>query len=82
MPEWLTALLKWGGSAVTIVSVIAAVYVEVVTLRAHAYDALCGAYHGGFGRRHNWLVVGLIAITAWTASWRTPSVKPWPMPGR
>ncbi len=30
MPGWLTALLMWGGSAVTIVSVIAAVYVEVV----------------------------------------------------
>ena len=30
MPEWLTALLKLGGSAVTIISVIAAVYVEVV----------------------------------------------------
>ncbi len=30
MPEWLRALLMWGGSAVTIVSVIAAVYVEVV----------------------------------------------------
>ena len=28
--RWLTALLMWGGSAVTIVSVIAAVYVEVV----------------------------------------------------
>ncbi len=30
MPGWLTALLKWGGSAVTIISYIAAVYVEVV----------------------------------------------------
>ncbi len=30
MPGWLTALLMWGGSAVTIVSVIATVYVEVV----------------------------------------------------
>ncbi len=30
MPGWLTGLLKWGGSAVTIISVIAAVYVEVV----------------------------------------------------
>ncbi len=30
MPGWLTALLKWGGSAVTIISVIAVVYVEVV----------------------------------------------------
>ena len=30
MPGWLRALLMWGGSAVTIVSVIAAVYVEVV----------------------------------------------------
>ncbi len=30
MPGWLPALLKWGGSAVTIISVIAAVYVEVV----------------------------------------------------
>ncbi len=31
MPGWLTALLKWGGSAVTIISVIVAVYVEVLT---------------------------------------------------
>ncbi len=30
MPGWLRALLMWGGSVVTIVSVIAAVYVEVV----------------------------------------------------
>ncbi len=30
MPVWLTVLLKLGGSAVTLVSVIAAVYVEVV----------------------------------------------------
>ena len=30
MPGWLTALLKLGGSAVAIISVIAAVYVEVV----------------------------------------------------
>ncbi len=72
MPGWLTALLKWGGSAVTIISLIAAVYVEVVMpqtrgrldSREHAYDAHCGAYRGGFGRRHNWLVVGLIEITA------------------
>ncbi len=35
------------------------------------YDALLGAYRGGIGRRHNWLVtetekrvVGLIEITA------------------
>ena len=30
MPGLLTALLKWGGSAATLVSVIAVVYVEVV----------------------------------------------------
>ncbi len=30
MPGWLTGLLKWGGTVVAIVSVIAAVYVEVV----------------------------------------------------
>ncbi len=30
MPGWLTALLKWGGTVVAIVSVIVAVYVEVV----------------------------------------------------
>ena len=30
MPGWLPALLKWGGIVVAIVSVIAAVYVEVV----------------------------------------------------
>ncbi len=30
MPGWVTNVLKWGGSLVTIISVIAAVYVEVV----------------------------------------------------
>ncbi len=30
MPGWLTGLLKWGGYTVTIISVIAVVYVEVV----------------------------------------------------
>ncbi len=30
MPAWLTALLIWGGSAVTIVSVIAVAYVNVI----------------------------------------------------
>ncbi len=30
MPGWLTALLKWGGYTVTIISVIAVVYVEIV----------------------------------------------------
>ena len=72
MPGWLTALLKWGGSAVTIISVIAAGLRGSrlaptrgrLDSRGHAYDALCGAYRGGFGRRHNWLVVGLIEITA------------------
>ncbi len=31
MPGWLTALLKWGGSAVAVVSVIAMIYVVMVT---------------------------------------------------
>ncbi len=74
--RWLTALLMWGGGAVTVVSAIAVVYVVVVapTRGRHlwgAYDALCGAYRGGFGRRHSWLVtatekrvVGLIEIAA------------------
>ena len=30
MPGWLTALLKWGGSAVTIISAIAVIYVVMV----------------------------------------------------
>ena len=30
MPGWLRALLMWGGSALTIISVIAMIYVEVV----------------------------------------------------
>ncbi len=29
MPGWVTNVLKWGGSLVTIISAIAAVYVEV-----------------------------------------------------
>ncbi len=31
MPGWLTAVLMWGGSAVTIISAIAGVYVKIVT---------------------------------------------------
>ena len=30
MPGWLTGLLKWGGYTVTIISIIAVVYVEIV----------------------------------------------------
>jgi hypothetical protein len=44
MPGWLTALLKWGGSAVTIISVIAAVYVEVVAPQPTIISVIAAVY--------------------------------------
>ncbi len=39
MPGWLTALLKWGGSAVAVVSVIAMIYVVMVTAPPEGGDS-------------------------------------------
>ncbi len=74
--RWLTALLMWGGSAVTICICRCGGLRDNRRRPWGTYDALWGAYGGGFGRRHSWLVtekrvVGLIEITAWTATLKT-----------